>query len=47
MILKTTKVISTKGLTKDLLNNYSICTDGRYFCAGVLQNYLIFTSANK
>ena len=39
----------TKGLTKDLKNGYSVLKETKYFSSGstVLQNYLIFISANK
>ena len=39
----------TKGLTKYLINWYSILEETKYFSLGlsVLQNYLVFISANK
>ena len=40
-------LVSTKGLTKDLINKYSILNGAKYFSWGVLQNYLVFVSANK
>ena len=36
------KVTSTKGLTKGLINNYSILDSGKYFAVYQLQNYLVF-----
>ena len=39
------ELISTKGLTKDLVNGYSIFKDAK--SSDVLKNYLIFISANK
>ena len=41
------ELISTKGLTKDLINGYSILKGAKYFSSGVLQNYLVFVSAKK
>ena len=37
--------MSTKGLKKDLINGY-ILKDAKYFSSGVLQNFLVFISAN-
>ena len=37
----------TKGLTKDLINEYSILNCAKHFSSGILQNCLIFISANK
>ena len=34
--------MSTKGLTKDLINGYGILNGAKYFPSGILQNYLIF-----
>ena len=41
------KVISTKGLTKDLINKFSVLNGAKYFSSGIFQNYLVFTSAKK
>ena len=35
------KLISTKGLTKVLINRYSILNDAKYFAKNGLQDYLI------
>ena len=32
------KLISTKGLTKYLINKYSILDSAKYFSSGILQN---------
>ena len=39
---RTRKLISTKGSTEGLINNYSILNDGRYFGKNGSQNYLVF-----
>ena len=44
MIKKKKIIISTKGLTVDLINNYSILHGAKYFPSDFLQNYLLFTS---
>ena len=36
-----------KGLTKDLINRYRILNGAKIFSSAVLQNYLVFLSANK
>ena len=41
------KVISTKGLTKDLINKFSILNGAKYFSSGIFQNYLVFIAAKK
>ena len=41
------KAMSTKGLTKDLINKFSILNGANYFCSGIFQNYLLFLSAKK
>ena len=41
------KAISTKGLTKDLINRYKILNDAKYFYSGIFQNYLLFVPAKK
>ena len=38
------EAISTKGLTKDLINAYKILNRARYFYSGTLQNHLIYFS---
>ena len=40
------KAISTKGLTKDLINKYSIVNGAKYF-SRILQNYFIFISVTN
>ena len=39
--------ISTKGLTKDLINKLSFLTGAKYFSSGIFQNYLVFIPAKK
>ena len=41
------KAISTKVLTKDLIDKFSILNGAKYFSSGMFQNYLIFVPANK
>ena len=41
------ELISTNGLTKDLINAYSTFKGAKYFFSDVLQNYLVFISAEK
>ena len=41
------KAISTKGLTKDLINKFSILNGAKYFSSGIFQNYLVFIPAIK
>ena len=41
------KAISTKGLTKDLINKFSILNGAKYFPSGIFQNYLAFIPATK
>ena len=41
------EVISTKRLTKDLINGYSILKEAKYFSSGAFQIYLVFISDNK
>ena len=41
------QVISTKGLTKDLINKISIHNGAKYFSSGVFQTYLVFVPAKK
>ena len=36
------KPISTKGLTKDLIDKFSILTGAKYFSLGIFQNYFVF-----
>ena len=44
---KNFKAISTKALTKDLINNFSILNGEKCFSSGILQNYLEFIPAKK
>ena len=39
---KKVKAISTKGLTKDLLNKFSIHNTAKIFSSGIFQNYLVY-----
>ena len=41
------KVISTKGLTKDLIDKFSIFNWGKYFSLGIFQDYLVFIPAKN
>ena len=41
------KAISTKGLTKDLINKFSILNGAKYFSSGIFQSYLVFIPAIK
>ena len=41
------KLISTNGLTKFLINKYSILSDANFFSLDELQNYLVFISIAK
>ena len=41
------KVISTKGLTKDLIDKFSIFNGGKYFSWGIFQDYLVFIPAKN
>ena len=42
---KKVKAISTKGLTKDLINKFSILNGAKYFSSRIFQNYLVFIPA--
>ena len=42
---KKIKAISTKGLTKDLINTFSVFNGAKYFLSGLFQNYLVFIPA--
>ena len=44
---KKVKAISTKGLTKDLINKFSILNGAKTFSSGIFQNYLVFIPAKK
>ena len=44
---KKVKAISTKGLTKDLINKFSILNGAKYFSSGIFQNCLVFIPAKK
>ena len=39
--------MSTRGLTKDLINKFSILNGAIYFSSGIFQNYLVFIPAKK
>ena len=39
--------MSTKRLTKDLINKYSILNGAKYFSSVIFQNYLVFIPAKK
>ena len=44
---KKVKAISTKGLTKDLINKFSIFNGAKYSSSGIFQNYLVFIADKK
>ena len=44
---KKVKAISTKGLTKDLINKFSIISGAKYFSSGKFQNHLVFIRAKE
>ena len=44
---KKVKAISTKGLTKDLINKFSILSGAKHFPLVICQNYLVFIPAIK
>ena len=44
---KKVKTISTKELTEDLINTFSILNGAKCFSSGILQNYLIVIPAKK
>ena len=44
---KKVKAISTKRLTKNLINKFSILNGSKYFSSGIFQNYLVFISAKE
>ena len=46
-IEKKLKVTSTKGLTKDLMDKFSILNGAKHFSSGIFQNYLVFMPAIK
>ena len=46
-LLKKVKAISIKGLTNDLINNFSILNGAKCFSSGIFQNYLVLLSAKK
>ena len=41
------KVLSTKGLTVDLINKFSILNGEKYFLSGLFQHFLVFTPAKN
>ena len=44
---KKVKIISTKGLTTNLISKYSIIKGANYFSINRSQNYLVFITFNK
>ena len=44
---KNLKAISTKGLTKDLINKFSIINGAKYFSLGIFQKNLAFIPDKK
>ena len=44
---KKVNVISTKELTKDLINKFSILDGTKYFSSGIFQSYLVFIPAKN
>ena len=44
---KKAKAISTKVLTKNVINRVSILNGAKYFSSGLFQNYLVFIPAEK
>ena len=40
-------VTSAKGLTKDLINKFSILNEAKCFSLGIFQNYLVFMQTKK
>ena len=44
---KKIKAKTTKGLTKDLINMFSILNGAKYLTSGIFQNFLVFISAKK
>ena len=39
--------MSTKGLTKDLINEFTILNGAKYLSSGIFQTYLVFVPAKK
>ena len=46
-LLKKVNAISKKGLTKDLINKFSIFNGAKCFSSGIFQNYLVLIAAKK
>ena len=44
---KQIKAVSTKRLTKYLVDKFSILNEEKYFPVGMFQNYIVFIQANK
>ena len=44
---KKVEAISTKGLTKNLMNKCKVLDCAKYCFSGILQNYLVLISSNK
>ena len=45
--MKKGKAVSTKGLTKDLIDQFSIINRAKHFALGIFQNCLVFVPAKK
>ena len=44
---KTVEAMSTKRLTNDLIDKFSILNGAKYFSSGIFQSYLVFIPALK
>ena len=44
---KKVKAMSTKGLTKDLINGYKVFNGTKHFSSRIFQNYLVFIPAKN
>ena len=44
---KKVRAMSTKRLTKDLINRFSIINGANHFSSGIFQNYLVFIPGKK
>ena len=44
---KQVKPVSTKGLTKDLINKFSIVNGAKFLSLGIFQNYLVFIPTKR
>ena len=45
--MRKVKAMSTKGLTKNLINKFSVLNGTKYFSSGIFQNYLALIPAKK